>query len=158
IASIGAVAVAPSNPNIVYVGSGEADMRSQIGFGDGMYRSADAGKTWTHIGLPDSRQIAKILIDPHNTDLVYVAVLGHASGPNAERGVFRSSDGGATWQKVLDRGPDVGAVDLAFDPENSRVIYATVWNGRRPPWSQYAPNEGPGSGLWKSTDAGDHWI
>jgi len=158
IASIGAIAVAPSNPNIVYVGTGEADMRSQIGFGDGMYRSTDAGKTWKNVGLRDSRQIAKVLVDPRNADLVYVAALGHAYGPNAERGVFRSTDGGSTWQKVLDRGPEVGAVDLAFDPENSKVIYATVWNGRRSQWSQYAPLEGPGSGLWKSTDGGDHWA
>ena len=158
IASIGAIAVAPSNPDVVYVGTGEADIRSQIGFGDGMYKSTDAGKTWKHIGLRDSRQIAKVLVDPRNADLVYVAALGHAYGPNAERGVFRSSDGGATWQKVLDRGPEVGAVDLAFEPGNSRVIYATVWGARRPQWSQYAPIELPGSGLWKSTDGGDHWV
>jgi len=158
IASIGAIAVAPSDPNVVYVGSGEADMRSQIGFGDGMYKSTDAGKTWTHTGLVNSRQIAKIIVDPRDANLVYVAVLGHAYGPNPERGVFRSTDGGATWQKVLDRGPDVGAVDLAIDPANSKTIYATVWNGHRPPWSQYGPIEGPGSGLWKSTDGGDHWT
>ncbi|SRR5579883_220840 len=158
IASIGAIAVAPSNPNVVYVGTGEADIRSQIGFGDGMYKSADAGRTWKHIGLRDSRQIAKILVDPKNADLVYAAVLGHVYGPHPERGVFRSKDGGASWQKVLDRGNEVGAVDLAFDPENSQVIYATVWNGKRPPWSQYAPIEGPGSGLWKSADGGDHWT
>jgi photosystem II stability/assembly factor-like uncharacterized protein len=158
IASIGAIAVAPSNANIVYVGSGEADMRSQIGFGDGMYRSNDAGKTWRHIGLRDSRQIAKIIVDPRDANLVYVAVLGHAYGPNSERGVFRSKNGGETWEKVLDRGMEVGAVDLAFEPEDARTIYATVWNGHRPPWSQYGPIEGPGSGLWKSTDGGDHWA
>jgi photosystem II stability/assembly factor-like uncharacterized protein len=157
IASIGAIAVAPSDENTVYVGTGEADIRSQIGFGDGMYKSTDAGRTWKHIGLRDSRQIAKILVDPKDPNLVYVAALGHAYGPNAERGVFRSQDGGATWQKVLDRGPEVGAVDLAFEPGNPRVIYATVWNGRRPQWSQYGPVEGPDSGLWKTTDGGDHW-
>jgi len=156
IASIGAIAVAPSNANVVYVGSGEADMRSQIGFGDGIYKSSDSGKTWQNVGLRDSRQIAKILVDPHDPDLVFVAVLGHAYGPNAERGVFRSSDGGSTWQKVLDRGPETGAVDLAFDPEGSKTIYATTWNGHRPPWSQYAPIE-QGGELWKSTDGGDHW-
>ncbi len=157
IASIGAIAVAPSNPNVVYVGTGEADIRSQISFGDGMYKSTDAGKTWKHIGLRDSRQIAKVLVDPQNPDLVYVAVLGHVYGPHPERGVFRSKDGGATWQKVLDRGNEVGAVDLAFDPENSTIIYAAVWGARRPTWSQYAPIELPGSGLWKSSDGGDHW-
>jgi photosystem II stability/assembly factor-like uncharacterized protein len=157
IASIGAIAVAPSDANVVYVGSGEADMRSQIGFGDGMYKSTDAGRTWQHIGLRDSRQIAKILVNPLDANLVYVAVLGHAYGPNAERGVFRSKNGGASWEKVLDRGPEVGAVDLAFEPEDTRTVYATVWNGHRPPWSQYGPIEGAGSGLWKSTDGGDHW-
>jgi photosystem II stability/assembly factor-like uncharacterized protein len=158
IASIGAIAVAPGNPNILYVGTGEADIRSQIGFGDGVYKSTDAGKTWTNIGLRDTRQIACIRVDPRNPDLVYVAALGHVYGPNSERGVFRSADGGRSWQKVLDRGPDVGAVDLAFDPANSKVIYATVWNARRPVWSQYAPIEGPGSGLFKTTDGGDHWT
>src|SRR5471030_3043790 len=158
IASIGAIAVAPSDPNILYVGTGEADIRSQIGFGDGVYKSVDAGKTWTNIGLRDSRQIACIRVDPRNPDLVYVAALGHAYGPNPERGVFRSRDGGRTWQKVLDRGPDTGAVDLAFDPANSKAIYATVWNARRPVWSQYAPLEGPGSGLFKTIDGGDRWT
>ncbi len=158
IASIGAIAVAPSDPNIVYVGTGEADIRSQISFGDGMYKSTDAGKTWKHIGLRDSRQIAKVLVDPKNPDLVYAAVLGHVYGPHPERGVFRSKDGGATWQKILDRGNEVGAVDLAFDPQDSKIIYATVWGARRPTWSQYAPIELPGSGLWKSTDGGDHWT
>jgi photosystem II stability/assembly factor-like uncharacterized protein len=158
IASIGAIAVAPSNPNILYVGTGEADIRSQIGFGDGVYKSVDAGKTWTNVGLRDTRQIACIRVDPRDPGLVYVAALGHAYGPNPERGVFRSLDGGRTWQKVLDRGPDTGAVDLAFDPANSKVIYATMWNARRSVWSQYAPLEGPGSGLFKTIDGGDHWT
>ncbi|MBZ5725852.1 MAG: hypothetical protein LAP87_12750 [Acidobacteriia bacterium] len=158
IASIGAIAVAPSDANILYVGSGEADMRSQIGFGDGVYKSADAGKTWRNVGLRDTRQIACIRVDPANPDTVYVAALGHAYGPNAERGVFRSTDGGRNWRKVLDRGPEVGAADLALEPGNPKTIYATVWNGRRPPWSQYAPLEGPGSGMFKSTDGGDHWA
>uniref|UniRef100_Q01WK1 Sortilin N-terminal domain-containing protein n=1 Tax=Solibacter usitatus (strain Ellin6076) TaxID=234267 RepID=Q01WK1_SOLUE len=158
IASIGAIAVAPSNPNVIYAGTGEADIRSQIGFGDGVYKSTDAGKTWTNVGLRDTRQIACIRVDPRNPDLVYVAALGHVYGPNAERGVFRSSDGGGTWAKVLDRGSETGAVDLALDPSDSRTIYATVWNARRPVWSTYAPIEGPGSGLFKSTDGGDHWA
>jgi photosystem II stability/assembly factor-like uncharacterized protein len=158
IASIGAIAVAPSNPNIIYVGTGETDIRSQIGFGDGVYKSTDAGKTWTNTGLRDTRSIGKILVDPRNPDVVYVAALGHQYGPNAERGVFRSTDGGRTWQKVLFTTPDVGGVDLAWDPASPRTIFATMWNAHRPPWSQYAPIEGPGSGLWKTTDAGDHWT
>ncbi|HEY2016281.1 MAG TPA: hypothetical protein VGH38_22410, partial [Bryobacteraceae bacterium] len=158
IASIGAVAVSPSDGNVIYVGTGEADIRSQIGFGDGVYKSTDAGKTWANIGLKDTRQIAKILVDPKKPDLVYVAALGHVYGPNDERGVFRSTDGGQNWQKVLFTNPKVGAVDLAFDPADSKVIYATLWNGSRPPWSQYPAIEGPRSGLWKSTDGGDHWT
>ncbi len=158
IASIGALAVAPSNPSVIYVGTGEADIRSQIGFGDGVYKSTDAGKTWHHAGLRDTRQIAAIQVDPRNPDLVYVAALGHVYGPNAERGVFRSSNGGRSWTKILDRGPETGAVDLAFDPTTSQTIYATVWTAHRPPWSTYAPIEGPGSGLFKSTDGGDHWT
>src|SRR5437899_2651173 len=158
IASIGAVAVAPSNPKILYVGTGEADIRSQIGFGDGVYKSTDAGKTWQNVGLRDTRRIAAIRIDPRNPDLVYVAALGHVYGPHPDRGVYRSSDGGRTWLKVLDKGNDIGAADLAIDPSNSRTLYATVWNARRTVWSQYAPIEGPGSGLYKSIDGGDHWT
>ncbi|MCU1233877.1 MAG: hypothetical protein JWP63_1844 [Candidatus Solibacter sp.] len=158
IASIGAIAVAPSDPNVIYVGTGESDIRSQIGFGDGVYKSTDAGKTWTNVGLRDSRQIACIRIDPRNPDLVYVAVLGHVYGPHPERGVFRSTNGGRTWTKVLDRGNETGAVDLALDPTDPRTIYATVWNARRSVWSTYAPLEGPGSGLFKTTDGGDHWT
>jgi photosystem II stability/assembly factor-like uncharacterized protein len=158
IASIGAIAVAPSNSSILYVGTGEADIRSQIGFGDGIYKSTDAGKTWQHSGLKDTRQIACIRVDPRDPNLVYVAALGHVYGPHPDRGVYRSRDGGSTWAKVLDKGPDIGAVDLALDPSDSRTIYATVWNARRTVWSQYAPMEGPGSGLYKSTDGGDHWT
>src|SRR5919198_1298697 len=116
IASIGAIAVAPSNTDIVYVGTGEADMRSQISFGNGMYKSSDAGKTWTHIGLDATRQIGKVVIDPRDPNVVFVAALGHVYGANPDRGVFRSRDGGATWQKMLFKGNDVGAIDLAFDP------------------------------------------
>ena len=157
VASIGTIAVAPSDPNVIYVGTGEADIRSSLSSGDGVYKSTDAGKTWRNIGLRDSKQIGRILVDPKNPDVVYVAVLGHAYGPNAERGVFRSRDGGQSWQKVLDKGPDTGATDLAFEPENPQVIYATTWNARRSPWSQYPPLEPLGGGLFKSTDAGDHW-
>jgi photosystem II stability/assembly factor-like uncharacterized protein len=158
IASIGAIAVASSDPNIIYVGTGEADIRSQIGSGDGVYKSADAGKTWQNVGLRDTRQIAAIRVDPHDPDVVYVAALGHVYGPNPDRGVYRSRDGGRSWQKVLDRGGETGAAELAMDPTDSRVLYATVWNARRPVWSQYAPLEGPGSSLWKTTDGGDHWT
>jgi photosystem II stability/assembly factor-like uncharacterized protein len=157
IASIGAIAIAPSDPNIIYVGSGEADMREDITYGNGMYKSTNFGRTWTHIGLTDSQQIGRILVDPHDANLVYVAALGHAFGPNAERGVFRSTDGGQTWTPVLHKDDDTGAIDLAFDPTNSKTIYASLWQTRRPPWNVYPPSNGPGSGLYKSTDGGDHW-
>ncbi len=158
IASIGAIEVAPSDPKVIYVGTGEADMRSAISFGDGVYKSTDAGNTWTNVGLRDTRQIGRIYVHPRNPDIVYVAALGHAYGPNAERGVFRSIDGGRSWRKILDKGPDVGAIDLAADPENPRVIYAATWRARRSTWSQYPPLGGPGSGLYKSTDGGDRWT
>ena len=157
VASIGAIAVAPSNADVLYVGTGESDMRSQISFGNGVYKSTDAGKTWTHVGLDDTRQIGRILVDPRNADIVFVAALGHAYGANSERGVYRSNDGGTSWKKVLFKNNDVGAIDLAFDPQNSRTIYATLWNTRRPPWSVYPPSYGPGSGIFKSTDGGDNW-
>ncbi|HKD91827.1 MAG TPA: hypothetical protein VKB56_07980 [Terriglobales bacterium] len=156
IASIGAIAVAPSNPDIIYVGSGEADMRSQISYGDGMYKSIDGGKTWTHIGLPDTRQIGRILIDSKNPDIVLVAALGHAYGPNPERGVFRTTDGGHTWNKVLFKDNDTGAIDLAASPD-TQTVFAALWQTRRPPWSVYPPSNGPGSGVYKSTDGGATW-
>src|SRR5262249_13693086 len=118
VGSIGAIAVAPSRPRVLYVGTGEADMRSDIAQGDGMYKSTDSGRTWAHLGLADSQQIARILVHPENPDLVYVAALGHPYGPNAERGVYRSTDGGKTWKKVLGRDDDTGAIDLAFEPGN----------------------------------------
>src|SRR5262245_43564946 len=157
IASIGAIAVAPSNPDVVYVGTGEADMRSQISYGNGVYRSSDAGKTWTHLGLDDTRQIGKVLVEPRNPVVVFVAALGHAYASNPDRGVFRSRDGGATWQKVLFKSNDVGAIDLTFDPTDPQIVYASLWNTRRPPWSIYPPSYGPGSGIYKSTDGGGNW-
>ncbi|MDQ2857012.1 MAG: hypothetical protein M3R68_11830, partial [Acidobacteriota bacterium] len=157
IASIGALALAPSDPNIIYVGSGEADMRSDISYGDGLYKSIDAGKTWTHLGLRDTRQIGRILVDPHDANLVLVAALGHGFGSNEERGVFRSTDGGQSWTKVLYKDENTGAIELAYDPDNSRTVYAVLWNTRRPPWSVYAPITGPGGGLYKSTDGGVSW-
>jgi photosystem II stability/assembly factor-like uncharacterized protein len=158
IASIGAIAVAPSNRSFVYVGSGEADMRSQISYGNGMYKSTDAGATWTHIGLDNTRQIGRVLVDPKNPNIVFVAALGHAYGANPDRGVYRSRDGGKTWQKVLFKNDKVGAIDLAFDSQNSQVVYASLWNTRRPPWSIYPPSYGPGGGIFKSTDGGDTWL
>jgi photosystem II stability/assembly factor-like uncharacterized protein len=158
VASIGAIAVAPSNPNVIYVGTGEADMRDSISFGNGVYKSIDAGKTWKHLGLENSRQIGRIIVDPKNPDLAYIAVLGHVYGPHPDRGVYRTKDGGATWQKVLYKNEDLGAIDLAFDPVNSQIIYASMWNVRRPPWFIYAPANGPGAGIFKSSDAGNTWT
>ncbi|MGE5344676.1 MAG: WD40/YVTN/BNR-like repeat-containing protein [Acidithiobacillales bacterium] len=157
IASIGAIAVAPSNPNVLYVGSGEADMRSDISYGNGVYKSADGGKTWAHVGLEGTRQIGQILVDPRDPNLVFVAALGHAYGPNRERGVFRSKDGGRSWTKVLFKDENTGAVDLAFQPGNSRTILAALWQTRRPPWNTYPPSNGPGGGLYRSEDGGDTW-
>jgi photosystem II stability/assembly factor-like uncharacterized protein len=157
VQSIGAIGVAASDPKIIYVGSGEADMRSQISYGNGMYKSADGGKTWRNIGLKETRQIGRVLVDPNNPDVVFVAALGHAYGANPERGVYRSTDGGANWQKVLYKNENVGAIDLAFDPKNSKTIYASLWATRRPPWTIYPPSIGPGGGLYKSTDGGSNW-
>jgi photosystem II stability/assembly factor-like uncharacterized protein len=161
IGSIGAVAVAPSDPNIVYVGTGEPDIRSQNSYGIGIFKSTDAGKTWTHIGLEDTRQIGRVAVDPSDPNRVYVAALGHVYDANPQRGVYRSVDGGATWKKVLFKANapnDVGAVELAIDPKNPRVLYASLWATRRPPWAVYAPTNLPGGGLYKSIDGGDTWT
>ena len=160
IGSIGALAVAPSDPRVLYVGTGEADMRSDIAQGDGMYKSVDGGKSWTSIGLRDSQQIGQVLVDPKNPDRVFVAALGHPYGPNPERGVFRSTDGGRSWQKLLpkDDAGNVGAIDLAFEPGNPAVLYASLWATRRTPWEVYPPSNGPGSGLYKSSDGGETWV
>ncbi|HUJ31647.1 MAG TPA: hypothetical protein VLY23_10235 [Candidatus Acidoferrum sp.] len=155
VSSIGAIAVAPSDPNVVYVGTGEACIRGNISFGDGVYKSVDAGKTWAHIGLDDTRHIGRVIVDPHNADIVFVAALGHAYGPNAERGVFRSADGGKTWQKVLYKDEKTGAIDIQFDPDNSHILYAGLWQAVRSPWS--LDSGGPGSGLYKSIDGGLTW-
>jgi len=155
-AAVGAIAVAESDPNVLYVGTGETAIRGNVSHGDGVYKSTDAGKTWANIGLADTRHIAKIRVHPTNADVVYVAALGHAFGPNKERGVFRSKDGGATWQQVLFRDEETGAIDLAMDPHNPRVLYASFWNGRRDFWS--LTSGGPTCGLWKSTDGGETWA
>jgi len=157
VASIGAVAVAWSDPKVIYVGTGESDIRSDLSSGDGVYKSVDRGQTWTNIGLGDTRQISKIVVDPKNADVVYVAALGHAYAANTERGVFKSSDGGASWTKVLDPGPDIGASDLAIAADRPQTVFATTWHARRPPWSTYAPIGGPGSGLYRSLDGGQSW-
>ncbi len=156
VASIGAIAVAPSDPSVIYVGSGEADIRASFSTGNGMYKSTDAGKSWTHIGLEDTFQIGSVLVDPKNADVVYVAALGHGYAANPERGVFKSTDGGRSWKKVLYRNADTGAVALAFGGD-SRTIFAALWQTRRPPWSVYPPSDGPGSGLYESTDGGASW-
>jgi photosystem II stability/assembly factor-like uncharacterized protein len=157
IGSIGAIAVAPSDANTVYVGTGEPDIRSQHSYGIGMFKSADAGKTWKHIGLEGTEHIGRVAVDPTDANRVYVAALGHVYNANPDRGVYRSTDGGSTWKKVLFKNNDVGAIDVAIDPKNPRVIYASLWATRRPPWSVYAPTNLPGGGLYKSTDGGDTW-
>ncbi|MFN2492382.1 MAG: WD40/YVTN/BNR-like repeat-containing protein [Pyrinomonadaceae bacterium] len=157
VASIGALAVSLSSPNVIYVGTGEADMRSDISYGAGVYKSTDAGQNWSFLGLADTRQIGRVLVDPRDPNIVLVAALGHGFGPNTERGVFRSTDGGKNWTKVLYKDENTGAIDLAYDPDNSRTVYATLWNTRRPAYSTYAPITGPGGGLYKSVDAGVTW-
>jgi len=158
VGSIGALAVAPSNPRVIYVGTGEADMRSDIAQGDGVYRSTDGGKSWAHAGLSDSQQIGRILVDPRDPNRLFVAALGHPYGPNSERGVFRSEDGGRSWKKVLFRDDDTGAIDLAFRPGDPTVVFAALWQTRRPPWNVYPPSSGPGSGLYRSIDGGTTWT
>ncbi|HVN10131.1 MAG TPA: glycoside hydrolase, partial [Patescibacteria group bacterium] len=157
--SIGALAIAPSDPDIIYAGSGEGLQRPDLAVGNGMYKSTDGGKTWTRLGLRDGQQFAQILVDPHDPNRVIVAVVGHPYGPNAERGVFRSTDGGQTWQKVLYRDENTGAADLAFDPANPKIIYAVLWAARVAPWEVRSGESfiTGGSGLYKSTDGGDTW-
>ncbi len=156
--SIGAFDIAASDPKIIYVGTGEGDLRSDITYGGGIFKSTDGGNHWQSVGLADTRHIGRMLIDPRNPDIVLVAALGHTYDANEERGVFRTTDGGKSWTKVLYKGPDVGAVDLSFDPTEPSTVYASLWQARRTPWSQYPPNEGPGGGLYKSTDEGVTWT
>jgi photosystem II stability/assembly factor-like uncharacterized protein len=155
--SVGALAVAPSDPRIIYVGSGEGLQRPDLSVGDGIYKSTDAGQTWQHLALRDAQQISAIIVDPHDPRRVFAAALGHPYGPNPERGVFRSTDGGATWQKVLYKDENTGAVDLAFDPSNAQTVYAVLWAARQAPWEIGESFKGPGSGLFKSTDGGSTW-
>jgi len=153
--SIGAVAVSEWDPNVVYVGGGEKTVRGNVSHGDGIWKSTDAGKSWTHVGLADSRHVPRIRIHPRNPDRVWVAALGHLFGPNDERGIYRTDDGGKSWKRVLFVDDEVGAVDLALDPTNPRILYATFWRVRRTPWS--LESGGDGSGIWKTTDGGDTW-
>jgi photosystem II stability/assembly factor-like uncharacterized protein len=156
--SVGALAIAPSNPDIIYLGSGEGLRRPDLSTGNGIYKSTDGGRTWQHLGLRDGQQIGAILIDPQNPNRVFVAVLGHPYGPNAERGVFRSLDGGAKWEKILYKNENTGAIDLAFDPQNPNIVHADMWASRRPPWTTGGSYDGPGSGLYRSSDGGTNWT
>ncbi|MEN9592569.1 MAG: hypothetical protein RJA21_1043, partial [Gemmatimonadota bacterium] len=154
--TIGSIGVAPSNPDVVYVGGGEFTIRGNVSHGDGVWKTTDGGKTWTNLGLNDTRQISRLLVHPTNPDVAYVAAQGHAWGPNAERGVFRTKDGGKSWAKVLFRDDSTGAADLAMDPSNPNVLYAGFWQMHRKPWMLVSG--GKGSGLFKSTDGGDTWT
>ncbi len=153
--SIGAIAVAESDPNVIYVGTGEACIRGNIVGGNGVYKSLDAGKTWNFIGLADTHAIGRIIVNPKNADVVFVAAMGHPFGENAERGVFRSRDGGKTWEKVLYKDDRTGAIDITFDPNNANILFAALWQAKRTPWS--LDSGGPGSGLYRSADGGTTW-
>ncbi|HEX5506697.1 MAG TPA: glycosyl hydrolase [Thermomicrobiales bacterium] len=155
-AAVGAIAVAASDPNVLYVGTGETCIRGNVSHGDGVYKSTDAGKTWANVGLKDTRHIAKIRVHPRNPDVVYVAALGHTWGPNDERGVYRSKDGGESWERVLFRSERAGAIDLTLDPHNPRILYAAIWEAQRYPHALVSGGEG--SGIFKSADGGDTWT
>ncbi len=154
-AAIGSIAVAPSDPNVIYVGTGETTIRLDVSYGDGIYKSTDAGRSWMHIGLRDSKFIGRMCIHPNNPDLVYVAVLGDVFGPHEERGVYRTQDGGRTWQRVLQRNADTGALDISMDPNNPRILFATLWQVRRNFWN--ISSGGAGCGLFRSVDGSETW-
>jgi len=153
--AVGSIAVAPSDPNVIYAGTGETAIRLDVSYGDGVYKSTDAGRSWKHIGLRNSKFVGRLCIHPQNPDLVYAAVLGDVFGPNTERGVYRSKDGGASWERILYRSDVAGTIDLTMDPNNPRLMFASMWEARRNFWN--VSSGGPGSGLFRSTDGGDSW-
>ena len=155
-AAVGALAVAPSDSNVIYAGMGETAIRLDVSYGDGVYKSTDAGRTWSHAGLKESKFIGRIRVHPHDPDLVYVAALGDVFSRNEERGVFRSRDGGKSWERALYRDANSGAVDLSIDPHNPRILFAAFWQVRRNFWN--ISSGGPGSGLFRSTDDGESWA
>ncbi|HEX3724536.1 MAG TPA: glycosyl hydrolase, partial [Nitrolancea sp.] len=154
--AVGCLAVSTSDPNVIYAGMGETAIRGNVSHGDGVYKSTDGGQTWSNVGLSNTRAIAKVRVHPHNPDLVYVAALGHVWGPNPERGVYRSKDGGKNWEQILFRSEKAGAIDLSMDPHNPRILYATTWEAQRYPYKLNSGGEG--SGIFKSTDGGDSWT
>jgi photosystem II stability/assembly factor-like uncharacterized protein len=156
ISSVGAITVAPSDPNVIWVGTGESQLREDLTYGTGVYRSTDAGHTWQFLGLGNTQQIGSIRVHPTNPDIAYVAAIGHAYGPNPERGIFRTMDGGKTWKKILFINDSTGGNDISIDPSNPRIIFASMWKFERSPWGMEAG--GGRSGLWKSTDSGDTWT
>jgi len=151
--SVGTLAIAQSNPNIIYVGSGEGLQRPDLSVGDGLYKTTDGGKTWRNMGLRDGQQISQMVVDPKDANRVFVAVLGHPYGPNEERGLYRTLDGGETWKKVLGKDENTGSIDVQFDPVNPRIVYGVLWAARQGPWEN-GQFTGPGTGLFKSTDGG----
>ena len=153
--AIGAIAISESDPNVIYVGTGEACIRGNIVGGNGVYKSIDAGKTWKFIGLADTHAIGRLAVNPKNPDIAFVAALGHPFGDNEERGIFRTQDGGKTWQKVLYKDAKSGGIDVVFDPSNSNILFAALWQARRTPWGM--DSGGPGSGLYRSIDGGTTW-
>src|SRR5262249_7361336 len=155
ISSIGSIAVAESDPNVIFVGTGEACIRGNISFGDGVYKSTDGGKTWQNVGLRDTQHIGRVIVHPRNPEIVFVAALGHAYGPNQERGIFRSTNGGKTWEKVLYQDEKTGGIDIEFDHTNPHILFAALWEAYRTPWS--LTSGGPGSGLYRSADGGTTW-
>jgi photosystem II stability/assembly factor-like uncharacterized protein len=157
VASIGALAVSTANPKVIYVGTGESDIRSDLASGAGVYKSVDGGDTWAYTGLGDTRQISKIVLDPGNPNIVFVGAFGHAFGPNPDRGVYKSTDGGTTWKRTLEKGPNVGVADIAIAADKPSVLFASLWDAHRPPWSTYGPIVGLESGIYGSHDSGETW-